>query len=287
MPTKSDPAEAQKDHMASYRKLIKELTEILSVADKTGSQALNQSKIEAYWLSGKRLTQTRSTHKVTLTQMAKDLGIMRMKLYRTLNFYETWQQGLSPNAKRLPWGHHILLLGLKTAKVRDYYVTTALTRGLNRPALQRALKRGDHETLPENSPDSMLMRDADPLFVYKAIIEKIVDGDTLDVKLDLGFNTWSTQRIRLRGINAAEIAKPNSPVTKDANLAKRAKAYLVKKLSTVEFVVIKTYKTDIYGRFVADVFYHPTLENRHDVARKGLFLNEELLKVGLALPSLV
>lgn len=271
----------------SYRKLVTELAEILSVADKTGSQALNQSKIEAYWLAGKRLTQTKNTHKITLTGLAKDLKTTRMKLYRALNFCETWPQGLTRDAKRLPWGHHILLLGLKNTKARDYYVNTTLTKGLNRPALQRALKRGDHETRPHNLPDSALARDTDPLFVYKAVVEKIVDGDTLDVKLDLGFNTWSTQRIRLRGINAAEIAKPNAPTTKDAALAKRAKAHLIKKLSEVEFVVIKTYKTDIFGRFVADVFYHPTLENKHDVARKGLFLNEELLKAGLALPSLV
>jgi len=38
----------------------------------------------------------------------------------------------------------------------------------------------------------------------------------------------------------------------------------------------------MYGRFVADVFYHPTLTKREDVATKGIFLNDEILKAGLA-----
>lgn len=38
----------------------------------------------------------------------------------------------------------------------------------------------------------------------------------------------------------------------------------------------------MYGRFVADVFYHPTLTKREDVATKWIYLNDEILKAGLA-----
>ena len=42
------------------------------------------------------------------------------------------------------------------------------------------------------------------------------------------------------------------------------------------------YKSDIYGRYVADLFYSPTLKKKEEVAMKGFFLNLELLNEGLA-----
>ena len=42
------------------------------------------------------------------------------------------------------------------------------------------------------------------MFYYKAEILRIVDGDTVDVRIDLGFNMWHKCRVRLMGINAPE-----------------------------------------------------------------------------------
>ena len=53
-------------------------------------------------------------------------------------------------------------------------------------------------------------------------------------------------------------------------------------LKGIEFVVIKTYKTDMYGRYVADVFYHPTIKKMEEVFEKGFFLNRQLLAEGFA-----
>ncbi|MBF0107284.1 MAG: hypothetical protein HQM16_18390 [Deltaproteobacteria bacterium] len=38
----------------------------------------------------------------------------------------------------------------------------------------------------------------------------------------------------------------------------------------------------MYGRYVADVFYSPTLKDKEAVAEEGIFLNLEILKAGLA-----
>ena len=46
-------------------------------------------------------------------------------------------------------------------------------------------------------------------------INRIIDGDTLDVDIDLGFHLTITQRVRLKGINAAE--------TKTKDLAEKEK----------------------------------------------------------------
>ena len=43
------------------------------------------------------------------------------------------------------------------------------------------------------------------MYQYKAIITKVIDGDTVDVDIDLGFDVWlKNQRIRLYGIDTPE-----------------------------------------------------------------------------------
>jgi micrococcal nuclease len=43
------------------------------------------------------------------------------------------------------------------------------------------------------------------MYEYKCVIKRIVDGDTVDIDIDLGFDVWlSDQRVRLRGIDAPE-----------------------------------------------------------------------------------
>jgi endonuclease YncB( thermonuclease family) len=42
------------------------------------------------------------------------------------------------------------------------------------------------------------------MYTYFTKIDKVVDGDTVDVFIDLGFNVWHKERIRLAGIDTAE-----------------------------------------------------------------------------------
>ena len=89
---------------------------------------------------------------------------------------------------------------------------------------------------------------AKELFTYKALVEKVIDGDTLWVNIDCGFNTWVRQKLRLRAIDAPEIA------TKQGRVAKR---FVQKILSACEFIIVKTYQSDKYDRYLADIFYVP------------------------------
>jgi endonuclease YncB( thermonuclease family) len=109
-----------------------------------------------------------------------------------------------------------------------------------------------------------------------------MDGDTLEVRIDPGFNVWVSQRIRFRGINTAELIKDGIPAGDVPGRGEQAKTYVQEKLKDIEFIVIKTYKTDMYGRYVADVFYHPTIKKKEDVYSDGFFLNADLLAAGLA-----
>ena len=42
------------------------------------------------------------------------------------------------------------------------------------------------------------------MYIYNAKLDRVVDGDTVDALVDLGFDTWKKVRIRLVGINAPE-----------------------------------------------------------------------------------
>ncbi len=80
---------------------------------------------------------------------------------------------------------------------------------------------------------------------YKAYLDRVVDGDTIHVTLDLGFEIFHKEILRLAQINAPEIK------TKEGQ---KSFAELKRILKDVEFLIIKTNKTDIYGRYIADVF---------------------------------
>ena len=42
------------------------------------------------------------------------------------------------------------------------------------------------------------------MYIYKAILDRVVDGDTIDVHIDLGFDVSVKKRVRFAGINAPE-----------------------------------------------------------------------------------
>lgn len=81
-------------------------------------------------------------------------------------------------------------------------------------------------------------------------VTAVVDGDTIDVDIDLGFNVSFSQRVRLAGIDTPESR------TKDKfekALGIEAKEYLKSKLKDANLVVIKTEKPDSsekYGRIL-------------------------------------
>lgn len=110
--------------------------------------------------------------------------------------------------------------------------------------------------------------------IYKAALERVVDGDTLHVILDLGFKTSHRDILRLRGVNAPEMS--SAAGKKSATALKRI-------LKKVPFLVIKTTSTDVYGRYVADVFLaHKSQENDpQKVADEGIYLNQLLLDKGV------
>jgi micrococcal nuclease len=85
-------------------------------------------------------------------------------------------------------------------------------------------------------------------------LSKVVDGDTIDVDIDLGFDISFSSRVRLAGIDTPESRTADKA---EKALGLEAKEYLKSKLKDAKSIVIKTEKMDSsekYGRILGWIF---------------------------------
>ena len=99
---------------------------------------------------------------------------------------------------------------------------------------------------------------------YVREIKSVVDGDTIDVVIDLGFNVLFEQRVRLAGIDTPE-SRTSDKMEKVLGL--ESKEYLKKHLKEAKSVVIKTEKMDSsekYGRILGWLYVNGDTESVND-----------------------
>lgn len=114
------------------------------------------------------------------------------------------------------------------------------------------------------------------MYTYNARVIKVIDGDTIDLEIDLGFHVKVTKRARLSGIDTYE---KNSRLVFEREKAAKATALLTNILQK-KIVKIKTFidKEDKYGRILVEVYANDfDFENHNSV-------NIMLIQEGLALP---
>lgn len=90
------------------------------------------------------------------------------------------------------------------------------------------------------------------LYYYNAVVERVVDGDTIDVTIDLGFNIWVKERLRLYGLNTPETR------TKDLEEKERglkAKKYVENQVnSNGGQIQVLSLGKGKYGRVLAEIW---------------------------------
>ena len=89
------------------------------------------------------------------------------------------------------------------------------------------------------------------LYTYRATVLHVVDGDTVDLSVSLGFEMSYKARFRLVGINTPESYGPAA-----CDEGRAAKQYLIDLLKEGTPVIVKTTKDrkEKYGRFLAELF---------------------------------
>ena len=90
-------------------------------------------------------------------------------------------------------------------------------------------------------------------FVYNAKLDRVVDGDTCDALIDLGFNTFVKKRIRFVGVDTWESRTRNK---EEKVKGLEAKAYTKDKLMNSDDgkFTLKSYGTGKYGRVLGEIF---------------------------------
>jgi micrococcal nuclease len=100
-----------------------------------------------------------------------------------------------------------------------------------------------------------------PTYLYFGIVTKVIDGDTIDCMVDLGFNTFIKERFRLYGIDTPE---KNSKIPEVREIAIKATNF-VKETVEGKGVTIESLEKDKYGRWLAVVHIdavQPTLNEQ-------------------------
>ena len=127
------------------------------------------------------------------------------------------------------------------------------------------------------------------MYQYKAIIQKVIDGDTLEIDIDLGLSIWvKSEKIRLLGINTPEVfgVKKGSP---EWEIGNRASEFVKKLVHENQEATVETFrdKKEKFGRYLANVYIRikpEELVGLSDIRVHGACycLNDILIGKGLA-----
>jgi micrococcal nuclease len=102
-------------------------------------------------------------------------------------------------------------------------------------------------------------------------INRVIDGDTIDVDIDLGFWVTVSYRVRLKDIDAAETRTLDVEEKKEGV---KARLWLEKELARKGEWIIETHKEDKYGRILGTLYF----------VGDPVTLNERMLNEGIAKP---
>ena len=102
-------------------------------------------------------------------------------------------------------------------------------------------------------------------YTYEYVeVTKIIDGDTIEAMVDLGFNTWKRVKFRLYGINAPEITGD------EKELGLKSKDYLSSLIPVGSVIKVKCVGQEKYGRWLGILI------------KDDVNLNEKLIQEGYA-----
>jgi len=113
-------------------------------------------------------------------------------------------------------------------------------------------------------------------FIYKCVIQRIVDGDTVDVNIDLGFGIWKKkERVRIAGIDTPE-KRTRDKVEKIFGLAATEKAHTLIPEGSNQIIRTRRDRAGKYGRTMGDfvledgrLYTDIMVESHHAVPYEG------------------
>ncbi len=170
---------------AGYRKLAREVGELLAQGRAEAESAVGHVLAVTYWKVGRRIAREKLSEHAgygsgMVVELAQELEIDEKTLHRAVAFARTYDE---PPVPGLSWVHYRELLGLKDARERRWYETRALSEGWTGRTLSAEIRSDRYAQASEAGEGARgkakLKRPADATHVYKAWVVRVVDGDTL------------------------------------------------------------------------------------------------------------
>lgn len=280
-----------------YQRLLADLSRLLAEGREAAEAAAAHVTVVTYFRVGQRVLREQLTSRAgygdaVVARLASELGLHSRILQQAIAFARLYE---APPEPGLSWSHYRELLLVKDGAARAFYAQRAREAGWTTRRLAEAIRSDAYEVEEQRQRESRggkgkgkdkgkgkgaargrkLARPKEATHVYEATVARVIDGDTLLLHIDLGFEVLKVQRLRLAALDAA-------PVESEAG--KQARDFVLERLAHCESVVVKTNRHDVHGRYVGHVFYAHRPMAAAEVFVRGRYLNQELLDEGLAEP---
>ena len=113
-------------------------------------------------------------------------------------------------------------------------------------------------------------------YIYRAKLERVVDGDTVDALIDVGFDIWVKKRIRYKGIDTWESrTRDLAEKAKGLEAKARNKELLMEVSSKAGYFRLKSFGVGKYGRVLGEIYIEDTEGKQYNI-------NETLISEGHA-----
>ena len=104
------------------------------------------------------------------------------------------------------------------------------------------------------------------MYEYKARLLRVVDGDTVDAMVDLGFNVWIKQRIRLYGVDTWECRTRDKEEKKKGLAAKAFTKEMLGEPKLGRFKIV-SHGVGKYGRVLGEIYVEGQLNSLNDLLK--------------------
>ena len=259
---------------SSYNVLLREVKKLLLASKKRAPDA----KLTSYWnigseIAARQLKSGANFSHAIIQDLSADTRLAQRTLYDAVEFHAAYKK--PPDDPGITWTHYRLLLRLATKKDREFYTRLIASESWSTRRLESAIDAGMHEGCEID--DAILERPSDPQYVYLVELRRVLDADTLDLDVDLGFGVIRRMRTRLASIDALELKVKGGRAARD---------FVTAQLGSAKTLAIKSIKSDVHGRYLAHVCYSTRQVDMQECFKSGTYLNELLVrkKHAVALP---
>jgi len=291
----------------NYKVLVKNLKERLDKLDRLSNDDEDRVAIlNGFWITGKDVDSYTRESGISIQEIAIDIGAAAGSLQKHVRFYRQNPQGCKGeiNGKPIGWSHYAAVLYIGNKRERDFYLAESAAKSWSSRELRRRIRNNYYENRIEANASRVRGRGAlkeinQKLYTYSAEVLKVIDGDTLELNIDVGFQARMRHKVRLRGINCPERKTKKGEEAKcfvekelfgnilqtqeHTNTRAQAKTPVsCAPVTCAPLVVIRTYKSGKFGRYIVDIWYLHGESDKEVILSQGKLLNQVLLDNKLA-----